>query len=271
MSAVKIEIIVVRSLTESDLGLFAAHRAAAKSKQRALNINSDMARLMLSTRAFESGGADLKCICKYGDHEVREVRRFGKPGKNWRLGGKKLEGSLFADLDSKDISLIRTAANNDGEDPVTIIFVSKKQDRVLHAGLVAIVERHLDRSMAAFTNSDTQFPDLAKYCESSPWSFSSSPDLPPALARPLRPSQPPPPPMPKDEVPTSSGKPRTIRDKLRTPHLLEQMLKVAGDLSAPAQLRFLETVDRLASQLRELLIATNRIVTIKRGSRDLLA
>jgi hypothetical protein len=70
--------------------------------------------------------------------------------------------------------------------------------------------------------------------------------------------------MPKDEPAEHGAKPRTIGEKIRNTHLLEQMLKVAGDLSAPAQLRFLETVDRLATQLRELLIATGGIISIDR-------
>ena len=96
------ELILVRSLTESDLGIFASHRKAATSKQRAININADMARQMLSPGAFSLGDVALKCTCIFGEEEVRDVRRFKKTGKNWRLGGRKIEGPAFARLDSKD-------------------------------------------------------------------------------------------------------------------------------------------------------------------------
>ena len=59
------EVVVVRSLTDSDLGLFAAHRVSAKSNQRAININADVARIMLSSSVFDAGGADFRCICLY--------------------------------------------------------------------------------------------------------------------------------------------------------------------------------------------------------------
>ena len=163
------EIIVVRSLVESDLGLFAAHRAAATSKQRALNVNADIARRLLSKEAFDAGGANLNCVCAYGDVVVRESRRLGKSGKNWRLGGHKIEGNVFAELDCKDLALIRTRAGNDGTQPVTIVFISKARDRVVHAGLAAILERQLDGSMAAFAEGIPQFNDLAMHCAALPW------------------------------------------------------------------------------------------------------
>src|SRR6185437_2698410 len=255
------EIIIVRSLAESDLGLFAAHREAARSKQRALNINSEMARLLLARQAYDAGGTDLKCVCKYGSNETRGVRRLGKSGKNWRLGGKKIEGQAFAELDCKDFVLIRTKSENDGTDPVTMIFISKKRDRVVHAGLAIIIERHLDRSMAAFKEGEPQFADVVEHCARLPWD--ASPRT--AVSEPPAKTAPPVSTMPKDESSEPKSKPRTIREKIRNTHLLEQMLKVAGDLSAPAQLRFLETVDRLATQLRELLVATGGIIRVDRN------
>ena len=163
------EIIVVRSLVESDLGWFAAHRAAAKSKQRALNVNAEIARRILSKEVFEAGGANLICICACGDVVVRESRRLGKSGKSWRLGGHKIEGHVFAELDCADLALIRTRADNDGTQPVTIVFISKARARVVHAGLAAILERQLAGSMASFQEGDTQFKDLATHCAAIPW------------------------------------------------------------------------------------------------------
>lgn len=168
------EIIVVRSLVESDLGLFAAHRAAAKSKQRALNVNVDIARQLLSKDAFNTGGANLNCVCAYGSVVNRETRRLGKSGKNWRLGGHKIEGSAFAELDCKDLALIRTRSGNDGTHPVTIVLISKARDRVVHAGLAAILEKQLAGSMAAFGEADKQFNDFAAHCAAISWDDPSS-------------------------------------------------------------------------------------------------
>ncbi len=71
--------------------------------------------------------------------------------------------------------------------------------------------------------------------------------------------------MPEEADPKLPRGPKTIREKLRSPHILEHMLKAAGDLSAPAQFRFFETVVKLATQLREILLATGGIIRIERN------
>ena len=45
------------------------------------------------------------------------------------------------------------------------------------------------------------------------------------------------------------------------------MLKVAGDLSAPAQLRFFDTIEQLASQLRVVPLETGGIVKVPKNHR----
>jgi len=255
------EIIVVRSLTESDLGLFAAHRARATSNQRAININSDLAQRILAPAAFKAGGADLSCIRSFQGTVVHETRRLGKSGKNWRLGGKKIEGDQFAELDPMDLMLLRTKLHNEGRHPVAITFISKKSDRVVHAGLVAIVERRMRDSMAAFEEGQETFSDFAKHCplqnlDADTFSWEG---------RNIRPAARPIPPIPAEVQGETPHKTKSIKEKLRQPHILEQMLKASGDLSAPAQLRFLETVDKLATQLRSVLLATGRIVRIERN------
>jgi hypothetical protein len=157
------EIIAVRSLTDSDLGLFAAHREHARSKQRAININAMVAARILSKQLFASGGGQIPCICQFGDIRIDEPRHFGKIHRNWRLGGNKIEGAEFAYLDSKDFVLIRSVAQNDGSTPLHLSFVAKKIDRVIHAGIAAIVEQRLHQSMALY-GADFGFSDLARFC-----------------------------------------------------------------------------------------------------------
>lgn len=259
MSAIpdKKEIIAIRSLTDSDLGIFAAHRNAATSKQRAVNINAPIAKLILSPELFESGNAKLDCVSTFANVTVREKRHFGKVGKNWRLGGKKLEGAAFAELDSKDFMLLRTVFENDGTQPVFITFVGKKTDRVVHAGIVAIIGDKLDRSMLVYSEQDHGFVDLSQYC--SPL----SPHQITVGAQQLTF-----PPMPA-EAEKTPRKPRTMGDKLRQPHILERMLQVAGDLSAQAQHNFLRTVEELASILRAVLLETGGIIKIEKNHSKL--
>lgn len=265
------ELIVVRSLTESDLGIFAAHRAFAKSRQRAININAPVARELLSGELFEKSGGDFDCICRFGEVEVRGRRSFLKTAKNWRLGGAKIEGEAFAKLDCKDFVLIRSVVPNDGTQPITITFVGRKSDRVVHAGIGAIVGKVLEQSMAMYPEDAPGFLDLAKFCPvDQPGHFVNQPvqsdhSVKPKKATFVKAV----PPMPKEDQLHTVQKKRTIHEKLRAPHILERMLQVAGDLSAPAQLRFMETVERLAYQLRKVLLQTGGIISISKNHASL--
>lgn len=267
MAARRKEIIVVRSLSDSDFGLFAAHRIGMSSKQRAIAIVSSVAKKMLSPKVYEAGGAIFECEVKFGQTTIKQPRKLGKPGKNWRLGGKKIEGESFAALDSKDFVLIRSVAENDGSSPLSITFVSRARDRVTHAGIAAIAERHLDQSMAVFEDGTEGFEALKAY---SPAAI-HKPDATPKKRKPTpaAPADPAPaiPPMPRDTTEQAEPRKQTIHEKMRSPHIMERMFRVAGDLSAPAQIRFIQIVEELAEQLRKILLATGRIAPITHSHR----
>ena len=158
------EVIAVRSLTGSDLGLFAAHRSSATSKQRALNINSQIAVRLLSAASFRSGGSVFDCFCTFGDLEDRSSRSLGKVHKNWRLGGNKFEGKAFGVIDSLDFALIRSMEANDGSLPLSMTFVSRATQPRMHARIVALVSRRLRQSMAIYDDSEEEFRFLASLC-----------------------------------------------------------------------------------------------------------
>lgn len=254
------EIILVRSLTTSDLGLFAAHRASASSKQRAININAPAAAQLLSKESYEHGGTLLDCIVSFGDLHERSPRTLGKVHKNWRLGGNKIEGLLFAQLDSRDFMLLRSQAGNDGTSPVSISFIARTTNPVLHARIVGLVAYRLTGSMTVYGEQDQDYAILADACEPPPRPTT------PAVAR-KRVAPPPAPPVAPMPAPAKPAAPRTrtIREKLRSPSIVEQMFKVASDLSAPAQLAFMETVEQLASQLRTILLQQGRIIRIEKN------
>ena len=119
--------------------------------------------------------------------------------------------------------------------------------------------------MALYEEGADGFDSFADHCPALEWQEQSVPPRSP----PSRPGLIPP--MPTEESSTLPQGPRSIRDKLRSPHILGRMLKVAGDLSAPAQLRFMETVEKLASQLRRVLIETGGIINIEKDHQKLWA
>jgi hypothetical protein len=221
----------------------------------------------------------LDCEFRFGGSVVREVRRLSKPGakaKNFRLAGKKVAGQAFAMLDSKDFALIRSVAHNDGSKPVAVTFVSRNDDALLHSGLVARLERHLKGSMAAFGAGSEMFESLALHCPpvgSTSNGGAPEPEGAPSALQPRpRVTQPKIPPMPEEPGEhRAERKRRSVKDKVRSPHIMERMLQVAGDLSGPAQLKFMETVEALATQLRAMLLETDGILQLKHDHSALWA
>src|SRR6266851_2198126 len=114
------EIICVRALTSSDLGWFAIHRPTTASKQRAVNINADIATRLLSSHALGAGGVELSCRCVYPGAEHTEKRNLWKVGKNWRFGGPKLEGVVFRKVREGDFFLLKSVIHNDGSKEVSL-------------------------------------------------------------------------------------------------------------------------------------------------------
>ncbi len=256
MTPIHSEIMILRSLAESDLGLFAAHRKSLTGRQRAININAPIAQQLLASDLYANGEATLKCICVYGDLIFRDMRKLAKPQKNWRLGGKAIEGDKFLDIDCKDFVLIRSVANNDGSLPITISFISRASNPSAHARLVVIAQHRLKDSMACFAEAEDAFTKLAPFCPRLFWDGTSdSRYLEPSPATPI-------PLMPREDKTSSATQQRSLRSKLRSPHILEHMLRASSDLSAPAQFGFMDTVEQLASQLRRLLLQTGRISRI---------
>jgi hypothetical protein len=156
------EVIVIRSLADSDLGIFSAHRSSATSKQRAVALTTPIARTLLSPRLFADKGSRMDVICVYGRHGCRELRHIGKVGKNWRLGGRKIDFNACGLLDSKDFVLIRSIAHNDGDLPLMMTFVGRQQQPLLHAGIGASLEGLFADSVALVTPDSARFAALAQ-------------------------------------------------------------------------------------------------------------
>lgn len=258
------EIIIVRSLTDSDLGLFAVQRPLTASKQRAININAKIAERLLCKEKFEKNEAQLTCRILFDNVEEESVRRIRKGGKNWRLGGNKVEGDIFSHLDSRDFALIRSVEKNDGTSLVTILFISKSIQRAKHAKVGLLTGDSMRDSMSLYREGSAGFDDLALLFPAAKVAgntnghklYSTQLKDPQKIETF--------PPMPEDIL----GRPArhlTIKEKVRSPFLFEQMFKASGDLSAHEHVIFLETVEALASQLRSALLASNRIIKLEKN------
>lgn len=173
------EIIIVRSLAESDMGLFSAHRQATVSKQRAIALTTPAAAELLHPSVLRSKGAEFDCICVFGGSNNRELRLIKKVGKNWRLGGRQIEGREFRELDAKDFALIRSRRHNDSSSPILMTFVGRRSHRWVQAGLAATFEKALQhQSVVVFNESSADFETLAELFPAIPARVAAQPCFP---------------------------------------------------------------------------------------------
>ncbi len=87
-----------------------------------------------------------------------------KTHKNWRLGGKKINGEEFAALRPDDFAVIRCIEGNDGGEPLAMSFVSQAHDGLEHSGLVKILGQKLTDGMAVFDSGTEDFTAFRHFC-----------------------------------------------------------------------------------------------------------
>jgi hypothetical protein len=189
-------------------------------------------------------------------------------GKNLRFGGPKLEGNVFRKVREGDFFLLRSVIHNDGNKEVSFNFLTVTGDPETHQWLIQREPDLQNGSMTAVVMGSEVFKTLGlKFFGSA--SDKSNTNRPATSKKPiLVPIQTKlVPPMPRDEE--VGQKQRSVRDRIRSPHIMSQMLKVSGDLSAEAQYEFVKVLELLAEQLRRALNAAGMISVIGRGHKAL--
>lgn len=119
------------------------------------------AKELLAPGLYAAKGMRMDVICVYAGYGARELRHLGKVGKNWRLGGRKIEAGACGLLDSRDFMLLRTVGHNDGGRPIVTTFVGRQRERLLHAGIVASLEGDFRDGVTIVRQGTDDFDALA--------------------------------------------------------------------------------------------------------------
>lgn len=265
--------IVVRRLTKSDLGLFLVQRPRLQSKQRAININSRVAESMLSDEEYTAGQTMILAQRVDLPSSKPEHRPIRKTGKNWRLGGPGIPDADLAEVETGDLFVGNWQRTSTGQGVLKWSVVKAGQSPDKYKALSDLIDHQLIDGMTFVGQKDKAYTEVCELLagdraiELPPVerlfeNYQSEYEAHPNVAKKTRNT--PPPPRPLSREISETKRPKTVRERISSPHILEDMYRVAGELSGPAQQEFFEVVSILAEQLRELLVASDLIKTVER-------
>jgi len=250
----KKDLIVVRELAASDLGWFrdAAPGSFGKARQCAINFNSAVANAFLPEDVLESRKAILHATCTRPEALQETDRPLNKSGKNWRLGGPAVLGEVFRALQPGDFFICRLTIGAKQPYQADWTVVIKSVDSEKHSRLQSHIAPELKERMAVFSGSGALLALFDTLLTS----------VPPAPATEIIPPTPPPPEPKINPIPDRKPRKRTVKERLKETHVLEQLLKLTLSQSSNAQKDFLAVLEALATSMREMLDAGGMIRSV---------
>lgn len=259
--------LLVRLLAESDLGWFAALRAAlnelGKGRQRAIQVNGRIISQVLTPEQVDAKEVQLQATCRLTG--TTTVRVLNKSAKNWRIGGDAAVGDAFKAAQEDDILL--GVLEQGGPEPLPFEWqvVMKAADRALHARVMARCTADLKDGMACFAADTVAYDDLLSAVG---WA-GAQPETPAAATRHNTRRRSGPSKLPVIPVHPVQRRKATVKERLRSPHILEEMLKSAVTFSSEAQIEFLEVIEKAVGALRPILEDRGWIKRVDREHKKL--
>ena len=239
------DLVVVRELTASDLSWFrdVAPGFSGKARQNAINFNSAVVNAIFPEDVLESRKASLHAICTRPEALQEIDRPLNKSGKNWRLGGPAVEGEVFRTLKPGDFFICRLTITAEQPYQAAWTVVMKSVDGESYLRLQSHLTSDLKERMAVFSGSGALLAMFDALLASAP--ADPNPDTKQAKASPLGPRV--------NPIPDHKPRKRTVKERLKETHVLEQLLKLTLSQSSNAQKDFLAALEALATSMREML------------------
>ena len=264
---------ILRRLSGADLGWFAAPRKAgrAKGNQRGINFNAaDMDRVFPAE--IRATGEIPILSRRFSDGQVQH-RRIRRQDKNWRLVGDMVSGEGLDLLRAGDFfwAVLQLSDSPPHELTWDVVTALGSPDR--YAQVQGEASPFLTGGMVSWAFDDK----LAQYFVGLVGGVHGAGRRPAAIdtdaenAKPNRHKS-------RDSVPMSSrplpaspslqpSRRKRIEDRLHRPHILAQIVKTGIVLSAKAQADFIDVLDTLADELRNLFLEAELIRKIEINHR----
>lgn len=243
--------IVVRQLASSDLGWFAEPRdsGTVSSKQRAINFNAAAIGHILPPSLRAAGEITVQATCLRSDASQTELRPLSKVHKNWRLGGKKVAGAIFGELRPDDWFVARIERKSPGKWLLDWVTIQMRTEPVAYRALSKVVTTYLDDRMCVFPQGQDKFSELDRIIrhvekeEVSPSAGATEGNLNP--------------------IPTRKVHRHSVTERVKQPHILGELVKIALGQSSIAQRDFLTALQSVAESIREMLDGAGMIRSVE--------
>lgn len=251
--------LILRKLTGSELGWFAAPRkqGKAKGRQRGINFNSSDMLQMFPT--FVPHKKQIPILSRRQLDGQTQRRRILLQEKNWRLVGDMVSGEGLDSVEEGDFfwgELFPT-----GKPPFLLVWdvVTRKEQKEQYDLLKRDFSVFLKGGMASWDGADHLADYLATLVglrskksepasESESGSIAEGPGARPAIVSEI----------PSKSIPSSPPSPnkkrKRIGGRLASPYILAEIVRKGMALSAQAQASFMDVLDTLATEIRTLFL-----------------
>lgn len=157
------EVLILRQLSSSDLGWFAElrDRGLVASKQRAINFNANIIIEILPPEIVGRGEVMINAKCVHPGAPGEENRILKKVGKNWRLGGRKVQGDVFLKTKPGDFFLARLRIPPRPPYEMDWTVINQDLDEESHRKMSAHFGSRLSGRMTFIPGDDTNATELS--------------------------------------------------------------------------------------------------------------
>ncbi len=254
---------LLRQLTASDLGWFAAARESGRVKgnQRGINFNSSVMQHVFPPLVLQAGEISV-CTRRLSEAGTQE-RRILLQEKNWRLVGDKVVGDQLDRLQEGDLFVAEL--NTADAEPYFLVWqvVMADGQRDLYDRLLNDFKNLLNGGMGVWGEKE---PDARALAMLSGFVVQpeSQPEAAPERSSPQNEADEKPPDSPEK----SPRKRKRIESRLQRPHILVEIVKRGMVLSAEAQANFIATLEDLSSELRQLFLEAELIKMAPLGHKE---
>ena len=247
--------IIIRKLTSTDLGWFAELQDKIAGKQRAINFNAAIIAAVFPPKVVAARSATILARCVRPEAWQEAERPLNKAGKNWRMGGPKVTVTVFGSAKIGDFFVCRLKVSERQPYDMAWTVVIEALEGKKHAAFAARLAPHLQDHMALFSSDEVLIDTIDALLSSPPLQPIANAVLVEPVAREVSTQK-------SNPIPIRKVQKLSVKERLREPHILGEMVKLSLTQSSEAQKDYLAVLESLATAIRDMLQGAGLIKSV---------